>query len=325
MAYIYQSALAEEFKAFLVLIENAGQQTRGYAVAFKSLDIFLVEAGHTGKGLPEQIVMAWIGSMTCKPQSKNREITHIRVFSRYLMALGIPAFEPDYLREHSDFVPYTFTDEEFQRIVQAADGFRGNKRGSTRTSCVFPMLLRILYGCGLRLGEAISLRWEDVNLEAGILHIKHAKNDKDRDVPMDPSLTALLSRYKKRQLSEDPDADYLFESDRVPGTPFLGWTFRRWFLTVMEQAGISNDRDEKYRRGISPHTLRHYFAYKSFLQSEEKGLALEQYAPYLSAYLGHRSLLETEKYLATDYTLYRDSQKRLEAAVNHVFPEVDFE
>lgn len=114
---------------------------------------------------------------------------------------------------------------------------------------------------------------------------------------MDPSLTALLSSYKKRQLSEDPDADYLFESDRVPGTPFLGWTFRRWFLTVMEQAGISNDRDEKYRRGISPHTLRHYFAYKSFLQSEEKGLTLEQYAPYLSAYLGHRSLLETENIL----------------------------
>ncbi len=325
MAYIYQSVLRDEFKAFLEMTGNAGQQTRGYAEVFKSLDIFLVEKGHKEKELPEQLVVAWISSMTCKPQSKNRKITHIRVFSRYLLALGIPSFEPEYIREHSDFVPYTFTDEEFQRIIQAADSFRGNKRGSTRTSYVFPMLLRILYGCGLRLGEALFLRWEDVGLERGILHIKHAKNDKDRDVPMDPSLTALLCSYKRRQLSENPDVDYLFESDRVPGTPFLGWTFRRWFLTVMDQAGISNDRDEKYERGISPHTLRHYFTYKSFLQSEEKGLTLEQYAPYLSAYLGHRSLLETEKYLATDYTLYRDSQNRLEAAVNHVFPEVDFE
>lgn len=268
MSYVYQSALADEFKSFLQMIENAGQQPRGYAVTFKSLDIFLTGIPHNGKSLPEQLIMEWLGSMTCKPQSKNREITHIRVF---------------------------------------------------------PVLLRILYGCGLRLGEALALRWEDISLETGILHIKHAKNDKDREVPMDPSLTAVLSGYKKRQFAENPDAGYLFESDRIPGTPFPGWTFRRWFLDIAEQAGIINDRTEKYERGISPHTLRHYFAYKSFLQSEEKGKTLEQFVPYLSAYLGHRSLLETEKYLTTDYTLYQDSQKRMKNAVNHIFPEVDFE
>lgn len=325
MAYVYQSALADEFKSFLQMIENAGQQPRGYAVTFKSLDIFLTGISHNGKSLPEQLIMEWLGSMTCKPQSKNREITHIRVFSRYLMALGIPAFEPDYIRAHSDFIPYTFTDGEFRMLIRAADDFCGNKRTSTKTSRVFPVLLRILYGCGLRLGEALALRWEDISLDTGILHIKHAKNDKDREVPMDPSLTAVLSDYKKRQFAENPDAGYLFESDRIPGTPFLGWTFRRWFLDIVEQAGIINDRTEKYERGISPHTLRHYFAYKSFLQSEEKGKTLEQFVPYLSAYLGHRSLLETEKYLTTDYTLYQDSQKRMENAVNHIFPEVDFE
>ncbi len=325
MAFIYQSTLADEFKDFLKMIGNAGQQTRGYATTFKSLDIFLTDNGHKEKKLPEQLVMAWIDSLTCKPRTKNSGITHIRIFSRYLMALGIPAFEPDYIKTHSDFVPYIFTDEEFRRIILAADNFLGNKRYGIKSSYVFPLLLRVLYGCGLRLGEALSLRWADVNLETGVLHIKHAKNDKERNVPMDPSLTALLSSYKKRQFSGNSDAVYLFESDQIPGRPFLGWTFRNWFLTIIEQAGISNDRYEKYERGISPHTLRHYFVYKSFLQSEEKGRTLEQYAPYLSAYLGHRSLLETEKYLATDYTLYRDSQKRLESAVNHVFPEVDFE
>ena len=325
MAYIFQSSFASEFKSFLNMVRDAGQQTRGYEVTFKSLDIFLSENSGREKALTEEAIGSWLDSMTCKPQSKNRQITHVRVFSRYLKALEIPAFEPEYMREHSDFIPYTFSDEEFHAVINAADGFLGNRRESTRSSKVFPMLIRVLYGCGLRLGEALALRWENVDLGAGILHIRRAKNDKERDVPMDPSLTELLKLYKKRQFSENPDSSYLFESDRTPGTPYLGWTFRNWFLSVIEQAGISNERLEKYGRGISPHTLRHYFTYKSFLQSEDAGRTLEQFVPYLSAYLGHKSLLETERYLAKDYTLYKDSQQRMEQAINHIFPEVDFE
>ena len=325
MAYIFQSVFASEFKNFLIMIRDAGQQTRGYEATFKSLDIFISENPVQGKALTEETISRWLDSLSCKPQSKNRRITHVRVFSRYLNALEIPAFEPGYMREQSEYIPYTFTDEEFRAIIHAADEFLGNRRGSTKSSRAFPMLLRMLYGCGLRLGEALALRWENVDLGAGILRIKKAKNNKERDVPMDPSLTSLLETYKKRRISENPDSVYVFESDRVPGTPYLGWTFRNWFLSVMEQAGISNERQEKYGRAISPHTLRHYFTYKSFLQAEDKGRTMEQFIPYLSAYLGHRSLLETERYLATDYTLYKDSQERMEQSIGHIFPEVDFE
>lgn len=230
MAYIFQSSFASEFKSFLNMVGDAGQQTRGYEVTFKSLDIFLSENSGREKALTEEAIGSWLDSMTCKPQSKNRQITHVRVFSRYLKALEIPAFEPEYMREHSDFIPYTFSDEEFHAVINAADGFLGNRRESTRSSKVFPMLIRVLYGCGLRLGEALALRWENVDLGAGILHIRRAKNDKERDVPMDPSLTELLKLYKKRQFSENLDSSYLFESDRTPGTPYLGWTFRNWFL-----------------------------------------------------------------------------------------------
>lgn len=154
MAYIFQSSFASEFKSFLNMVRDAGQQTRGYEVTFKSLDIFLSENSGREKALTEEAIGSWLDSMTCKPQSKNRQITHVRVFSRYLKALEIPAFEPEYMREHSDFIPYTFSDEEFHAVINAADGFLGNRRESTRSSKVFPMLIRVLYGCGLRLGDA---------------------------------------------------------------------------------------------------------------------------------------------------------------------------
>ena len=178
MAYIFQSIFASEFKSFLGMIRDAGQQTRGYEATFKSLDAFLSEIPGQEKALAEETVGSWLDSLSCKPQSKNRRITHIRVFSRYLTALEIPAFEPEYMREHSDFIPYTFTDDEFLAIIHAADEFLGNQRESIKSSRAFPMLLRILYGCGLRLGEALALRWENADPGTGILHIRKAKNDK---------------------------------------------------------------------------------------------------------------------------------------------------
>ena len=120
MAYIFQSIFASEFKSFLGMVRDAGQQTRGYEATFKSLDTFLSEIPGQEKALTEETVGRWLDSLSCKPQSKNRRITHIRVFSRYLKALEIPAFEPGYMKEHSDFIPYTFTDEEFLAVIQAA-------------------------------------------------------------------------------------------------------------------------------------------------------------------------------------------------------------
>lgn len=144
MAYIFQSVFASEFKNFLIMIQDAGQQTRGYEATFKSLDIFISENPVHGKALTEETISRWLDSLSCKPQSKNRRITHVRVFSRYLNALEIPAFEPGYMREQSEYIPYTFTDEEFRAIIHAADEFLGNRRGSTKSSRAFPMLLRIV-------------------------------------------------------------------------------------------------------------------------------------------------------------------------------------
>ncbi len=124
MAYIFQSVFASEFKNFLIMIRDAGQQTRGYEATFKSLDIFISENPVQGKALTEETISRWLDSLSCKPQSKNRRITHVRVFSRYLNALEIPAFEPGYMREQSEYIPYTFTDEEFRAIIHAADEFR---------------------------------------------------------------------------------------------------------------------------------------------------------------------------------------------------------
>jgi integrase len=277
------------------------------------------------KILNEEVVSDWLRSLKCKPISKNNYIGHMRHFARYLSALEIPAYEPDFLKARSDFIAYTFTDEEFDAIITAADNFAALKSRANSSSYIFPVLLRILYGCGLRLGEALNIRWSDISFDNETIFIRKAKNFKQRIVPMHTSLASILKLFHNRQTSDKSNADLLFESNQKHGEPYLDWTFRVWFLAILKYAGVAVHRKEPFDRSVSPHTLRHYFTYKSFLQAEVNGRSLDETAPFLATYLGHDSFQGTEKYLTSDYTVYGSSQKRMNESIGGLFPEVAFE
>lgn len=325
MSKPYRSCLAGEMNDFLNLLEIADKSTRDYKTTFNSLDAYLATNNISQKALTEEVISGWLKTLMCKPTTKRGYSGHLRRFARYLKALEIPAYEPELMRVQSNFVAYTFSDEEFAAIIDAADNFTVIKSRENETSFVFPVLLRMLYGCGLRLGEALSLCWCDINFEMEIITIRKAKNHKQRIVPMSSSLTEVLRLYKRRMTEDSAGISLLFESNRKKGKPYLRNTFRNWFIQIIENAGIPNVRHIRYERVISPHTLRHYFTFKSFLKSEADKRTLEESGPYLAAYLGHESLSGTEKYISTNYVLYKDSHGRTEESIGGLFPEVNFE
>ncbi len=325
MSRQYSCCLAVEMNNYLKLLECADKNTALYRTTFNSLDAYLVNNNISTRALTESVVSEWLKTLICKPKSKRSYSGNLRSFARYLNALEIPAYEPELFRTQSNFVAYTFSDEEFAAIIDAADNFVAIKRKGNETSYIFPMLLRILYGCGLRLGEALALRWCDINFDTEVITIRKAKNHKQRIVPISSSLAEVLRLYNKRMVEDNLDASLLFESARIKECPYLQNTFRLWFLEILEQAGISNIRSIPSEHIISPHTLRHYFTFKSFLKSEAQARSLEESAPRLAAYLGHESLLGTEKYITTNYMLYRNSHCRMEESIGGLFPEVNFE
>ena len=180
----YTSILAGEIYDYMKLLESAGRSLPSYHVTFKSLDKYLLKIAMKEKTLSEELIREWLQTLKCKPQTKNSYIGHLRHFARYLSALEIPAYEPEFLKAHSDFVAYTFSDEEFASIITLADSFAAVKSRTNSTSYVFPVLLRILYGCGLRIGEALNIRWIDVNFDNETIFIREAKNYKQRIVPV---------------------------------------------------------------------------------------------------------------------------------------------
>jgi len=324
MTTVFTNELATEMNGYLNLVSDTGMGIEHINSLFKSLDQYLNEHHHADKSLPEEVVSAWMATRQVKSCTKAGNISCINGFAQYLVSLGFEACVPEPPKVSHDYVPYVFSEEEWMRIVSAADNSYSGLRPD-RSSQIFPVLLRILYGCGLRVSEGLSIRWTDIDLETGVITVREGKNMKQRFVPVSRSLTGLLLLYKNMVQSENICDDYLFESSFNEGKPFKRYSFYKWFSKILKKSNICYSRKNRYDRGPCPHSLRHTFVLRSFLKSESEGRKFEDTSPFLSAYLGHESLSETDKYLNASHLVYADSHKRVNDYIGNLIPEVFFD
>ena len=276
------------------------------------------------KTLTETLVKAWLDEKDVKPQTKERILDDIRGFAKYLRSVGYHAVVPEPPISRQDYVPYIFSSEELESIFDAADNCQVYTNGSP-AGIQFPVVLRILYGCGLRLREALTITWKEIDLDRSIITIHEAKNQKQRLVPFSDSLKSVLLLYQKFVFSIGGNRNYVFESNHNPGNPYDSSTFWRWFSKILREAKIFFARGSIHERGPCPHCMRHIFTIHSFMKSEAEGRDMENTVPFLSAYLGHEGILETQKYLRASYVLYTESHRKINAHIGDVFPEVSFE
>ena len=146
-------------------------------------------------------------------------------------------------------------------------------------------ILYMLYGSGLRRGEVLSLRLTDLSWDRAQIHIRNAKGQKDRIVPMGIQLKRILQAY----LDEYRPAKYVFESFKI-GKPYSGSSISKLLSRAVKKAGIP--------KRITPHMFRHAFATHLI----DHGIAL----PKVQALLGHKDISTTMIY--THFTM-EDIQK----------------
>jgi integrase len=197
--------------------------------------------------------------------------------------------------------------------LRAADAL-GVKPRFPRRHLILPEIFRVLYGCGLRVSEAIGLRVGAVDLRAGVLTIRQGKFRKDRLVPLAPSLTQRLRRYADA-LGGQP-ADAVFFPSRG-ARPYHRVTVYHAFRQLLWRCRIAHGG-----RGHGPrlHDLRHTFAVHRLAQWYRAGADLNALLPVLATYLGHQSVTQTQVYLRLTADLFPDLAARSEAAFGHVIP-----
>lgn len=184
-------------------------------------------------------------------------------------------------------LPYIYTPEEIARLVAAAGRLRASY--SLRRS-VYATLLGLIASTGLRVSEALDLRFEDV-LPEGVLRIRRTKFDKSRLVPLHATAKEALDHYlTTRQTFAVPD-DHVFLSAgnrRVPAST-VNSTFRR----ILKLARIAPD----HARAPRIHDIRHTFATRALERCSTERRAVSRHFVALSTYLGHVDIKQTYWYL----------------------------
>jgi integrase len=157
------------------------------------------------------------------------------------------------------------TEREVERLIEAAKQNRSGHRDATA--------ILVAYRHGLRASEVVVLRWDDIDLTTGRLHVRRAKGG---DASVHP-MSARESRALRKLLREAP---YVFISERRAPLSAAG------YQRMVARAGVA----AKFTFLVHSHMLRHACGFKLANDGHDTRA--------IQAYLGHRSIMSTVRYTA---------------------------
>lgn len=187
-------------------------------------------------------------------------------------------------------VPYLYTDAEVAALMDAASRLR-----YPLTRATYRALVGLLAVSGLRIGEAIALDRDHVDLHQAQLTVWRSKGDSSRVVALHPTSVEALVAYSslRDELCPLPKEPSFFVSSA--GTRLVYCNVSSLFHKLVRLAGLV-PRSERCRPRI--HDLRHRFAVLTLLEWHRAGNDVEARLPQLSTFMGHTDPKHTYWYLS---------------------------
>jgi integrase/recombinase XerD len=314
----FNSAFANDIIGFIKEKQAVGYQYRKGTSLLKLFDDYVCRCFKGATMLTKEIVLGWTERSVYEAKSTQQgRISIMRGLAGYMNRLGKSAYvHPRGMSsvERYSYTPYIFSEREISAIFKASDTY---SLSSTSQYChlILPLVIRMLYCCGLRVSEAMNLTIEDVNLSDGTLYIRKTKFGKERIIPMSGNLTKRCHEYSRQVLNGKAKGTYFFPSPY--GGHYQCGTVYGHFRKIIWKAGISHTG-----KGPRLHDLRHTFAVHCLKKWVLNGKDLTNCLPYLSAYLGHEDMRGTQHYLRLTADLYPDIIQKVEYSCSWMIPEV---
>lgn len=285
-----KSGLAAEISSLISEKNALGypyEQSSRHLAAF---DAMCAERFPGEESLTREMAMAWAERRDGEhPNSQIRRISPVRALAEHMARKGISAFViPRGVPAHEvDYVPYIYTRAEMAALIGAADDMAASARGSREAKrAMLPCVIRLLYATGMRHGEARLLRRDDVDLRSGEITVRPGKNGSGRLVYVSDEMTEHLARYDDAAGERD-----WFFANAAGNHPASSW-LQQSFLALKYLAGIEEPGVTK-----RVHDIRHTFCVHRLDDWVREGRDVNAMLPYLSAYIGHRSVEATDYYL----------------------------
>ncbi len=203
--------------------------------------------------------------------------------------------------------PYVYSIDELRRLLDAtASLYVAHSRFQAP---MYRTLLLLLYGSGMRIGEALGATLRDIDLHESAIVVRNTKFFKTRLVPIGPKLKKELAAHieLRRQLPLPAGDDSPLFTTRTG----RGWPYQHvitLFQRVRKAAGIDCPTGEL--RPPRLHDLRHTAAVHRVLAWYRSGQDVQRLLPQLATYLGHVDIKSTQRYLQMTPELLQEASQR---------------
>lgn len=289
--------LHDALQTYLALRRELGSEIRGPAARLRRFVEFLDR--EKASVITIDLALRWATApANAASATWAQRLGDVRRFAAWLSATDCRTEVPPrgllperYLRRP----PYIYSDEQVARIVREAARLPSPTGLRAQT---YATLFGLLAATGLRIGEALSLDRDDVDLQAGILRVRCAKFGKSRFVPVHDSTRRALRRYEKRRdvlLPRPLSPAFLLSEHGLRPTQCSA---RYNFALVSRAVGLRPPTTGgRHGHGPRLHDLRHRLAVRTLVRWYRQGRDVERELPKLSTYLGHAHVADTYWYI----------------------------
>jgi site-specific recombinase XerD len=310
----FQSILATEMTAFLGHQRGLGKRFINEERTLRLFDRYLVDQQiKTIAEITPLLVDAFLAS---RPRSRPRSYNHLlsvvgRLFKWLLRQQGLSQspVQSRPRRATAAQMMFLFDRAQAKQLLKLAAELPDNNNGRNRGR-IYSMIFALMYGLGLRVGEAARLCRQDVDLERNLLVIRETKFLKSRLVPFGPKLGARVREYLQLQTKDAgqlPPSMPLFSFGLDSSQAINPGTISQTFHALWPRLGL------KVPAGAMPprlHCLRHSFAVATLLRWYRSGINPQQRLWDLSTFMGHVHPASTAVYLTVTAELLQEANQR---------------
>lgn len=304
-----RQTIFQQIHAYLDYRRALGYDLRGVETLLLQLAKFVDQSDWRGP-LTTDLILRWVHlPKTASRSYKASRLSAARGLARYLATRDGRTEVPEQRLMPKIFRsrPHLFGDRELVQLLEAARRLKPTYRLRPLT---YQTLFGLLASTGLRIGEALRLTLEQVDLKRGILRIERTKFKKSRLVPLHPTTTRALQHYAvaRGRLWGHEECQPFFVGRR--GSVLSHWGALDAFRTIRSDLGWQRGNGDLPHPRI--HDLRHSFACRCLLRWSRDGENVPHRIAALSTYLGHACVSSTYWYLTATPELLAIAASRFE-------------
>ena len=318
MTYTFKSLFAERLRGFVEQKNAVGFPYAESSRILRDFDEFCSNRYPFETALTKEICLVWAVRKNTEGNNTFRNrLMPVREFARYLNRNGDTAFvlSANFAKKGARHIPHIYSEEEIAALWDVLDQLKPRK-GYPIRHLVIPMLVRLLYCCGLRPCEARKIRVDDVDLESGRLNILESKGHKSRIVMMADDVTQMCRQYDEAVSKLMPKRKLFFPNSN--GNFYTKTWLEKTFRIAKAKAGIKASGEHPPRL----YDFRHTFATHRLYQWMRDGKDITAMLPYLSTYMGHEQLSDTYYYIHLVPGLFEEMAGFNYSASENLLPEV---